>query len=86
MNNRQDLKNQIIEYLQKADDRFIRLVYGMIEADRKMVVGFTPDNKPITREDLISRARRSEDDVKRGRVKSSEQVRKELTSCKNRSC
>jgi hypothetical protein len=79
MNNRQDLKNQIIEYLQKADDRFIRLVYGMIEADRKMVVGFTPENKPITREDLISRAQRSEDDIKKGRVKGSKQVRREIT-------
>ena len=75
-----NIREEIKEYLQKADDRFIRLVYGMIEADRKMVVGFTPDNKPITREDLISRAQRSEDDIKKGRVKSSEQVRKELTS------
>lgn len=74
-----NLIKEINEYLRKADDRFIRLVYGMIEADRKMAVGFTTDNKPITREDLISRARRSEDNIKKGRVKSSEQVRKELT-------
>ncbi len=74
-----NIRKEINKYLQMADDRFIMLVYGTIEADRKMVVGFTPDNKPITREDLISRARRSEENIKKGRVKSSAKVRRKLT-------
>ncbi len=73
------LRDEISEYLQHADDRFLKLIHGMIKADQTSVpVGYKPDGTPITKEEMIARAERSEKDIKEGRVKTSKQVREEM--------
>ena len=73
------IREEISEYLQNADDRFLKLIHGMIKADQtSLPVGYNPDGTPITKEELIARAKRSERDIKEGRVKSLEQVREEM--------
>lgn len=72
------IKNEISHYLDKADDRFLQLVYGMIQADQVSVVGYDPDGSSITKDELITRAERSELDIKEGRVESLKKVQEEI--------
>ena len=75
------LRDEISEYLQRADDRFLKLIHGMVKADQTSVsVGYNPDGTPITKEEMIARAERSERDIREGRVKTSKQVREEMKS------
>lgn len=73
------LRDEISEYLQHADDRFLKLVHGMIKADQtSFPVGYKPDGTPISKEELIARAERSEKNFKEGKVKTSKQLREEI--------
>jgi len=71
------IREEINQYLQTADDRMLLLIHGLIKADQA-AVGFKPDGKLITKEELIERAERSEKDISEGRLKSSKQVREEM--------
>lgn len=73
------IREEISQYLQHADDRVLKLIHGLIKADRlSSPVGYKPDGTAITKEALISRAERSERDIREGRVKTSKQVREEM--------
>lgn len=74
------LKEEIGQYIQHADERFLQLVHGMIKADQTSTVGYQPDATPITvtRQDLIASAEASEQDIKEGRVKSLEALKEEV--------
>ncbi|NJN25807.1 MAG: hypothetical protein HC819_07490 [Cyclobacteriaceae bacterium] len=73
------IKEEISEYLQHADDRVLKLIHGLIKADQKpSPVGYKMDGTPITKEDLIARAEKAEEDIRTGRVKTSKQVREEM--------
>ncbi|MEQ8881739.1 MAG: hypothetical protein RLQ12_18990 [Cyclobacteriaceae bacterium] len=72
------LKEEIGQYIQHADERFLQLVHGMIKADRNTKVGYQPDGTPITKQDLIARAQASEEDIKYGRVKSLKALKEEV--------
>tara|TARA_R110000744_G_C19246749_1_gene549811 strand:+ start:517 stop:801 length:285 start_codon:yes stop_codon:yes gene_type:complete len=73
------IREEISQYLQHADDRVLKLIHGLIKADQiASPVGYKPDGTAITKEELISRAERSEKDIREGRVKTSKQVREEL--------
>jgi len=73
------IKEEINEYLEHADDRVLKLIHGLIKADQKSSpVGYSMDGKPITKEDLLARAAKAEEDIREGRVKTSKQVREEM--------
>ena len=72
------IRTEISHYLEKADNRFLQLVHGMIKADQMVVVGSNPDGSAITKDDLILRANKSEKDISEGRVQSLKQVQKEM--------
>ncbi|AKP53765.1 hypothetical protein CA2015_4423 [Cyclobacterium amurskyense] len=73
------IREEISQYLQHADDRVLKLIHGLIKADQiASPVGYKPDGTAITKEELISRAERSEKDIREGRVKTSKQVREEI--------
>jgi hypothetical protein len=73
------IRKEINQYLQQADDRVLKLIHGLIKADQSSSpVGYQPDGTPITKEELVARAERSEKDIKEGRVKTSKQVREEM--------
>lgn len=73
------IREEISNYLQHANDRVLKLIHGLIKADqRASPVGYMPDGTPITKEELIVRAERSEKDIREGHVKSSKQVREEM--------
>ena len=72
------IRTEINHYLEKADNRFLQLVYGMIKADQMTVVGANPDGSVITKDDLILRANKSEKDINEGRVQPLKQVQQEM--------
>jgi len=74
------IRQEINEYLQQADDRFLKLIHGMVVADKTSspVVGYKTDGQPITKEELIARAERSEKEISEGRVKTAKQIREEM--------
>ena len=73
------IKEEINEYLQHADDRVLKLVHGLNKADQmSLPVGYKLDGTPITKEELIARAEKAEEDVRECRVKTSKQVREEM--------
>jgi hypothetical protein len=73
------IREEISQYLQHADDRVLKLIYGLVKADQaSSTVGFKPEGSPITKEELAARAESSEKDIREGRVKTSNQVREEM--------
>ncbi len=72
------IRDKISHYLDNADDRLLQLVYGMIKADQMSVVGSNPDGSVITKEDLIARAEKSEEDIRESRVQSLKHVQDEI--------
>ena len=73
------IREEISQYLQHADDRVLKLIHGLIKADQiSSPVGYKTDGTVITKEELISRAERSERDISEGRVKTLKQVREEM--------
>jgi hypothetical protein len=74
-----EIRKEIFEYVQHADDRMLKLIHGLIKADQESsAVGYKPDGTPITREELVARAERAEKDIKEGRVKTAKQLREEM--------
>ncbi len=72
------IREEINAYLQKADNRLLNLIYSMIKADQSSgQAGYMPDGTPITKEELIGRAKTSEKDIDEGRVKQIDQIRNE---------
>ena len=72
------IRAEISNYLDKADDRLLKLVHGLIKADQMLVVGSNPDGSDITRKDLIERAEKSEEDIGEGRIQSLKEVQEEM--------
>ena len=73
------IREEIHEYLQNADDRFLTLIHGMVKADQA-ILGYKPDGTSITKEEMIARAERSERDISEGGVKTASQIWEEMKS------
>ncbi|TND09076.1 MAG: hypothetical protein FD123_1479 [Bacteroidetes bacterium] len=63
-------RKQVSDFLKKkADDRFINMVYALMQE-------YAAKLEPMTEEDLLGRIRKSRNDVKSGRVYSHADVKK----------
>lgn len=72
------LREELHEYINQADERFLKMVYAMSKEYKKTdVVGYTVDGSPITKENLIKRARAASKRVKSGDYISQEELEKE---------
>ncbi len=58
------LRREIAKYLNEADERFLKLVYGMMKADKG------ESSEPYDGLDMVARAEESLKDIAEGRVKS----------------
>jgi len=72
------IKEEIGQYIEHADERFLQLVYGMMKADQTATIGYSPDGTAITREDLIERAEASERDIISGNIKNLKSLKEEI--------
>ncbi|WP_158861399.1 hypothetical protein [Lunatibacter salilacus] len=76
-----NIREEINQYLEHADDRLLKLIHGLIKADQaSSSAGYRPDGIGITKEELIARAETAERDISEGRVKTLKQIREEMKS------
>ena len=74
-----DIKKEIHDYIDHADDRFLRLVYSMVENEQiEAGVNLFAD----TTEDMIERAKASLSSVSEGRTRNIKAFKKEIDSWK----
>lgn len=74
-----DLRQSVLEYVKKADNRFLRLVKAMAENyhGKDDVVAYTVDGKPLTMEQYNQELADAEDEIKRGETTTVEDIEKE---------
>lgn len=73
------IRKELHEYINHADERFLKMVYAMSkEYQRPTVVGYNVDGSPITKENLIKRARAASKRVKSGDFIAHEEVEKKI--------
>jgi hypothetical protein len=72
------LKANINAQIKKIDDdRFLRIVYSMLQEfirEEEEIAGYEPGGKPITKQMLVERIKKSEEDIKKGNVYTHEEV------------
>ena len=77
------IKDEIYQYLIEADDRFVKIVYGMVQADKNDAVSKKLFLK-YSSQDLIDRTLASEEDIKYGRTTKIEDFKKEIDTWKTK--
>lgn len=75
----QKLREELHNYINKADETFLKMVYAMSkEYKRSDIVGYEVDGTPITKENLIERVRSASKRVKSGDFITQEEIEKEI--------
>ncbi|MEA1786096.1 hypothetical protein U1E44_08340 [Arenibacter sp. GZD96] len=74
-----DLRQSVLEYVKKADSRFLRLVKAMAENyhENDDVVAYTVDGKPLTVERYNQELSDAEAEIERGETVAVEDLEKE---------
>jgi len=74
-----ELKTELHNYIDHADERFLKMVYAMSkEYKAPMVIGHEVDGTPITQKELVQRVTSASKRVKSGNFISHEEVEKEV--------
>lgn len=74
-----ELKEELHDYIDHADERFLKMVYAMSkEYKASRVIGYKIDGTPITRKELAHRVASASKRVKSGDFISQEEVEKEI--------
>ena len=74
-----ELRKEVRSYIDKADERFLRMVDAMRkEYEEPDVVGYEVDGTPITQEDLKKRVKAASARVKAGHYTTQEDLEKEV--------
>lgn len=74
-----ELKKELHNYIDHADERFLKMVYAMsLEYKAPTAIGYNVDGTPITRKELTHRATSASMRVKSGNFISHEEVEKEV--------
>jgi hypothetical protein len=75
----QKLREELHHYINHADERFLKMVYAMSkEYNVLSVIGYNVDGSPITKENLVKRAKAASLRVKSGDYIAHEEVEKEV--------
>ncbi len=74
-------KTKIKKYIeQKADERFLNIVYAIMEADTNLIVGYTADGKPLTRQEAKERLKKAEARINKGQYITQDELEKEAAN------
>lgn len=74
-----ELKTELHNYIDHADERFLKMVYAMSrEYKAPIVIGYNIDGTPITQKELVHRVTSASKRVKSGNFISQEEVEKEV--------
>ena len=74
-----DLRQSVMEYVKKADNRFLRLVKAMADNyhEKDDVVAYSVDGKPLSMEQYNQELMDAEAEIERGETTSVEDLQKE---------
>jgi hypothetical protein len=74
-----ELRNELHDFINHADERFLKMVYAMCKEYKKpVIVGYNSDGSPITKQDLRNRVKSASKRVKSGDFLTQEEVEKEV--------
>ena len=73
-----ELRNQIHQYVDQADDVFLKMVYAMSKAYKNNIAGYSVEGSPITTEDLKKRVLAASKRVKSGDFITQESIENEI--------
>jgi len=74
-----EIREEIQNYVDRADSRLLWIIYAMIKADEQTdLLGYTPKGTLLTDKDIIARAKKAEQDIREGRVKSLGDLKKDI--------
>lgn len=74
-----ELRKEIHNYIDRADETFLKMVHAMIREYRKPeIIGYNTDGTPITSKDLKKRVKAASKRVKSGDYLTQEEVEKEV--------
>lgn len=75
--NTNQLKEEILDYINHADERFLRLVYSMVESEKSETGIFN-----VTNDEMMERAKKSLKSVDEGLVRDIHEFNKDIVSWK----
>ena len=74
-----EIRKEIHEYIDQADERFLKLVYAMSKKyENSLIVGYTSKGEPITKIELQERVKTASKRVNSGDFISHEELEKEV--------
>lgn len=75
----QKLREELHDYIDLADERFLKMVYAMSKEYKKSdIAGYNIDGSPVTKEILLKRVKTASQRVKSGDFITQEEVEKEI--------
>lgn len=75
----QKLRDELHEYINHADEKFLKMVYAMSKKhDQQDVVGFDTNGIPISKNELVKRVKTASKRVKSGDFISQEEIEREI--------
>jgi hypothetical protein len=73
------LHKEVRQYVDHADERFLRMVYAMSkEYENSLVVGYTAKGEPLTKDEIKERVKAASKRVKSGDFIAHEELEKEV--------
>jgi hypothetical protein len=69
-------RKKVKRYIDNADDRFLEMVYAMMEANDSGVIGYEMDGSSLTRSKLKKKVKQAEERIARGKYTSQETLEK----------
>ena len=74
----QELREEVKKYIEQADEVFLKMVHAMSSEYKKTdMVGYNVDGTPISKKELVSRAKEASARVKSGDYLTQEEIEKE---------
>ena len=74
-----ELRNELHDFINRADERFLKMMYAMSrEYNKPVIVGYNTDGSPISQQNLRNRVRAASKRVKSGDFLTQEEVDKEV--------
>jgi hypothetical protein len=74
-----ELRNELHDYINHADERFLKMIYAMSKEYKKpVIVGYSSDGSPISELELKNRVRSASKRVKSGDFLTQEEVEGEV--------
>jgi uncharacterized coiled-coil DUF342 family protein len=78
-----EIRKELQSYINKADERFINMVYAMAKEYSKnseQIVGYQPDGRPVTKIELLNDLKEADEQIERGEYLTIEELEREANN------